>query len=75
MTLVEEVVVIIVLGGGCADGTRLPPFAMYKGKNLWNRWMQSGPSACMYSVSDSGWMESGNFLEWFQKMFLPAVKQ
>ena len=28
----------------------------------------------MYSVSDSGWMESANFFQWFEKMFLPAVK-
>ena len=77
MTQVEEVVVIISLCWEVValhDGTRLPPFVAYKGKNLWNRWMKGGPSACMYSVSDSGWMESGNFLEWFQKMFLPAVK-
>lgn len=25
-------------------------------------------------VSDSGWMESGNFVQWFEKMFLPATK-
>ena len=28
----------------------------------------------MYSVSDSGWMESANFLQWFEKMFVPAVR-
>ena len=28
---------ITVLGGGCADGTCLPPYVVYKGKNLWNR--------------------------------------
>ena len=64
---------ITVLGAGCADGTRLPPFVAYKGKNLWSRWMQGGPDACMFSVSDSGWMEAANFLQWFE-MFLPAVK-
>ena len=65
---------ITILGVGCADGTRLPPFVVYKGKNLWSRWMQGGPAGCMYSVSDSGWMESANFVQWFEKMFLPATK-
>ena len=63
-----------MLGAGSADGTRLPPFIVYKGKNLWARWMQGGPAASMYTVSDSGWMEGDNFLQWFQKMFLPSVK-
>ena len=65
---------ITVLGAGCADGTRLPPYVVYKGKNLWNRWIQGGPAGCMFSVSDSGWMESMNFNQWFEKMFLPATK-
>ena len=36
--------------------------------------MQNGPAGCMYSVSDSGWMESANFLQWFEKLFLPSVQ-
>ena len=63
-----------MLGAGAADGTRLPPFIVYKGKNLWARWMQGGPAASMYTMSESGWMEGDNFLQWFQKMFLPSVK-
>ena len=55
----------------CADGIRLPPYVVYKGKNLW---AQNGPAACLFSVSDSGWMESSNFLQWFSKMYVPAVK-
>ena len=49
---------IIIQGAGCADETRLSPFVVYKGKNLWSRWMKGGPAGCMYSVSDSGWMEA-----------------
>ena len=51
----------IIVGAGCADGTRLPPYVVYKGKNLWNRWIQGGPAGTTFSVSDSGWMESINF--------------
>ena len=63
-----------ILAAGCADGVRLSPYLVYKGKNLWNRWMQGGPAGSMYSVSDSGWMEAANFKQWFAKMFIPAVK-
>ena len=45
-----------------------------QGKNLQSRWMQGGPASCMYSVSDSGWMESANFLQWLEKMFVTAFK-
>ena len=65
---------ITLLAAASADGTRLPPYVVYKAKHLWNRWMKGGPSGTMYSVSDSGWMESANFLQWFEKMFLPAVR-
>ena len=34
-----------------------------------------GPSGTLYSRSDSEWMESPNFLEWFGKLFLPAVEE
>lgn len=64
---------ITLLGAACADGTRLPPYILYKAKHLWSRWMQGGPAGAMYSVSDSGWMEGANFLQWFTKMFIPAV--
>ena len=65
---------ITILACGCADGTRLPPYVVYKGKNLWARWMKNGPAGCLYSVSDSGWMESANFLQWFTKLFIFAVR-
>ena len=35
---------------------------------------ENGPAGCLYSISDSWWMERANFLQWFSKMFLPAVK-
>lgn len=64
---------VTVLGPGAADGTRLPPYILYKGVNLYLRWTGGGPARAMYGVSRSGWMKSDNFLEWFNKMFLPAV--
>ncbi len=32
------------------------------------------PAGSMYSVSDSGWMESTNFQQWFEKIFIPATR-
>ena len=65
---------ITLLAAASADGTRLPPFIVYKAKNLWSQWTKGGPNGVMYSVSDSRWMESANFLQWFEKMFVPAVR-
>ena len=55
------------------DGERLSPYILYKGVNLYLRWTTSGPAGTLYGVSKSGWTESNNFLEWFNKIFLPAV--
>lgn len=62
-----------VLEAGAADGTRLPPFILYKGCNLYLRWTGGGPAGAVYGCSDSGWMEAGNFYSWFEKLFVPAV--
>ena len=64
---------ITVLGCGSANGERLPPYIVYKGKNLWSNWTVGGPAGALYNTSQSGWMEQHHFLEWFKKMFLPAV--
>ena len=55
------------------SGERLPPFILYKGKNLYRRWMEGGPAGALYGVNDSGWMDASNFLSWFNKLFIPAV--
>ena len=36
---------ITVLGCGSADGIKVPPFVVYKGKNLWMRWTRGGLAA------------------------------
>ncbi len=46
---------------------------MYKGKNLMADHTHGGPPGTYYSMSESGWMEAANFLEWFRKLFLPTV--
>ena len=64
---------ITVQCAGSAPGQRLPPFILYKGKNMYSRWMKGGPAAAIYGISESGWMDASNFLSWFEKLFLPSV--
>ena len=59
---------------GNAAGVPLPPFVLYKGKNLYNTWTEGGPAGAFYGVSQSGWMEELNFSKWFELQFYPAVK-
>ena len=64
---------VTVLGCGAADGMKLPPFVVYKAKNLWARWTKGGPAGTKYTISDSGWMEEANFFSWFEGLFIPSV--
>ena len=58
---------ITTLFCGSAVGERLPPYVVYKGRQL-------TMAGRLYSVSSSGWMETPHFQEWFEKLFLPAVE-
>ena len=52
----------------------MPPYILYKGKNLYTTWTEGGPAGTLFGVSNSGWMEGANFLDWFKKLFLSAVQ-
>ena len=65
---------ITILACGSAIGEKLPLYIVYKGKNLMTAHTQGGPRDTRYSMSDSGWMEGANFVEWFRNDFLPAVE-
>ena len=64
---------ITVHCAGSASGERLPPFIVYKGKNLYKRWLEGGPAGALYGTSESGWMDASVFLAWFTKLFVRAV--
>ncbi|XP_074651252.1 uncharacterized protein LOC141910034 [Tubulanus polymorphus] len=57
-----------------ADGNFLAPYVVYKAKNLYESWCTGGPERARYNVSDSGWMETPQFSEWFKKVFLEETK-
>ncbi|XP_067930748.1 uncharacterized protein [Watersipora subatra] len=59
-----------------ANGDKMPPFVIFKGKDLWDNWIpKSGdwPNKS-YAASANGWMTSELFLNWFTKSFVPHVK-
>jgi hypothetical protein len=64
-----------VLATIAADGSKLPPFIVYKGKKLWENWMSKDAyEGTTYAVADKGWMTEQVFLNWFKGQFLPKTK-
>ncbi|CAF4483235.1 unnamed protein product, partial [Didymodactylos carnosus] len=53
-----------------ASGVVLPPYIIYKAKNLYSDWYISGAG---YNTSESGWMEESTFYERFKHFFIPPV--
>jgi hypothetical protein len=50
----------------------LPPFVVYKSKNIkpeWTSW-----EGAKYSSSDSGWMKTANFIHWLDDIFCPFAR-
>lgn len=63
-----------VLAVCCADGRAFDPLIIFKGKNLQSTWLGAESlKDTYYSVSDSGWMTTGIFHDWFGK-FIQKVK-
>ena len=54
-----------------ADGSKLPPFILYKAKNLWDQWMPSNayPNTG-YTATPHGWMTESSFFLWFKNHFI-----
>ena len=53
-----------------ASGTVLPPYIVYKGKNLYLDWTQGGPPRTAFTTSEKRWMEGPQVLDWFKTIFL-----
>ncbi|KAJ8707707.1 hypothetical protein PYW07_017245 [Mythimna separata] len=63
-----------VLLGCNAQGEKLPPLIIYKGKNVWDEWTsQEAYPGTVYAATSNGWMESTVFENFFDKVFLPTV--
>ena len=51
-----------------AAGEKMPPLIIYKGKNLWNKWVPKtgGYENTAYTSTPKGWMTAEVFLNWFK---------
>jgi len=56
-----------------ATGQFLPLYVVYKGLHLYGTWCNGGPDDTRYNCSPSGWMESQQFVEWFEKTFIMST--
>jgi len=65
---------ISIMFCGSAAGTLLPPMVVYKALHLYPKWVERGPKGCVYATTKSGWFDSCTFQLWFEKLFLPAIK-
>ena len=60
---------------GSATGELLPPYVIYKAKNLYNTWVEGGPQGTRFGVSKNGWMNTENYDEWFSSIVVPWARR
>ena len=56
-----------------AVGHYLPLYVVHKGKHLYQTWCNGGPEDARYNSSPSGWIKGAQFVEWFEKIFIPGT--
>jgi len=61
-----------VLMACSAIGQKAPPLIIFKGENIWDKWVsdQSDFPGKTYAATTNGWMERDVFLNYFEKSFL-----
>ncbi len=64
-----------VMISGSASGLMLPPYIVFKSKELWSTWTEGGPPHARYCCSKSGWFEEALFSNWFSSVALPYFRQ
>lgn len=61
-----------------AAGDKCPPLFIFKGKNLWDKWIpaknEEGFPGSVFAASPNGWMESKIFQNYFENIFLKTAK-
>lgn len=75
-----------IMFSGSADGVMLPPYIVYKSKNLFDSWRKGGPKgepccACdgcklgsRYNRAKHGWFDTEIFCDWFENVMLPHAR-
>ncbi len=58
---------VTLIQGACADGSTIPPFLVFKGKELNHTWFHQGlPSTWAFTVSPNGWTTDQIGFQWIQ---------
>lgn len=57
----------------CADGSTLPPCAIFKGKRLQSNWIKENPGQFSIACSENGWTDNELGLLWLVKDFIPKA--
>jgi hypothetical protein len=58
-----------------ADGKLLPPYVVYKSKNMYDTWTMNGPEGTLYNRAVSGWFSGIIFEDWFVQIALPYFRR
>ena len=64
-----------IMYAGCADGSLLPPYIVYKATNIYDTWTFGGPQGARYNRTKSGWFDLQCFEDWFHSIALPYLKK
>ncbi len=49
----------------------LPLYVVYKAKKLWSTWTDGGPARVFYGRTESGWVDTASFVDFFEKVVFP----
>lgn len=64
---------ISLMFAASASGVLLPPYVVYKAKNLYNSWTVGGPPGSRYNRTRSGWFDSITFQDWLTTIAIPYL--
>ncbi|XP_029348308.1 jerky protein-like [Acyrthosiphon pisum] len=64
-----------VLMACSAAGDKGPPLIIFKGKNIWDKWIGSESlfPGTIYAATNNGWMEKEVFVNYFHKSFIKTT--
>ena len=60
----------------CADGTKLPPMLIFKGKQngrIATEEFPMFPTGCEYFCQENAWIDGGAMLQWVKKILKPFM--
>ena len=65
---------ISVMISGTIDGL-LPPYIIYKAKEMYFKWALNGPAGAVYNRTESGWFDMASFGDYFDKIVVPWARR